>query len=206
MDVTVRLARPPDLDAVVGIHVRAFPGFFLTSLGRGFLFELYRGFLTGEEGRLLVAELDGRVSGFTAGTLFPERFFRKLLRARWFAFGWAALGGTLRRPRAVVPRLLSALRYRGERPSRLTDAALLSAIAVDPQLSGTGIGGMLVTAYCHEAARCGLRFIYLTTDRDHNDAAHRFYVGQGFVAESEIRRRDGRVMIRYLRALASPNG
>jgi ribosomal protein S18 acetylase RimI-like enzyme len=200
---TLRPARESDLSAVVDIHVRAFPGFFLTSLGRHFLLELYRGFLTRESGRLLVSEVQGRVAGFTAGTLSPEQFFRQLLLARWFAFAAAAMGATLLRPRVVVPRLLSALRYRGERPPMLTDAALLSAIAVDPHRGGTGIGTILVDGFCREAAQSGLRFIYLTTDRDDNEATRRFYARQGFHADSEIRRRDGRVMVRYVRELLS---
>jgi ribosomal protein S18 acetylase RimI-like enzyme len=201
MKVIVRPARAGDLEAIVEVHVRAFRGFFLTALGRRFLRELYRGFLTSLDGRLLVAEVDGSIAGFAAGTLAPARFFRTLLLSRWFAFGWAASGAIIQRPQSVLPPLLAAVRYRGESPPQLTAAGLLSAIAVEPRLSGMGIGGMLLTAYCEEASRRGLRFVYLTTDRDDNESSNRFYLRHGFEAESQIRRRSGRTMLRYVRPL-----
>ena len=204
MNVVIRAARAEDLDAIVSIHMRAFRGFFLTTLGRRFLLELYRGFLKSLDGHLIVAETDGSIAGFTAGTFAPDRFFRTLLVTRWFAFGWAAVGSVIRHPHSVLPRLLAALRYSGDAPDRLMAAGLLSAIAVEPHLSGRGVGGMLISAYCEEASRHGLRFVYLTTDRDDNDASNLFYQRHGFVAESQIRRRNGRIMIRYVRALERP--
>jgi ribosomal protein S18 acetylase RimI-like enzyme len=201
MNITVRSARHQDLDAIVGVHLRAFRGFFLTALGRRFVFELYRGFLRDVDGRLLIAEAEGRIAGFAAGTVAPGRFFRRLLASRWFAFGLAAAGAMIRRPHTVLPRLLTALRYDGEPPVGLPAAGLLSAIAVEPHLSGIGIGGMLLSAFCDEASRHGLRFVYLTTDRDDNVASNLFYQRHGFETESHIRRRNGRVLLRYVRAL-----
>jgi ribosomal protein S18 acetylase RimI-like enzyme len=194
----VRPARAQDLPAIVAIHQRAFRGFFLTLLGARFLAELYRGYLQRRSGRLLVADVDGSVAGFAAGTLAPERFFRELLAGRWFVFGWAGLGAALSRPKAVVPRLLAAVRYRGDQPPQLQRAALLSSIAVDPSAARAGIGGMLLAAYCEEAWKENLRYVYLITDRDANDMVNRFYVRHGFAVDSELRRRDGRMMIRYV--------
>jgi ribosomal protein S18 acetylase RimI-like enzyme len=205
MNVIIRRAALQDLDPIVGIHTRAFRGFFLTTLKPRFLSELYRGFLERSDGHVIVADADGSIAGFAAGTFVPDRFFRTLLSTRWFAFGRAALGSAIQRPHLVLPRLLAALRYTGDAPKRLTAAGLLSAIAVEPMLSGQGIGGMLISAYCEEASRQGLRVVYLTTDRDGNEASHHFYRRHGFEAESQIRRRNGRIMIRYVRALERPS-
>jgi ribosomal protein S18 acetylase RimI-like enzyme len=201
MSLNVRPASAEDLAAIVGVHTRAFRGFFLTTLGPRFLFELYQGFLKSLDGRLLVAEDDEGIAGFTAGTFVPDRFFRTLLVSRWFAFAWAAARAVIQHPLVVLPRLLAAVHYRGEPPVQLPAAGLLSAIAVEPRLSGMGIGGMLVSAYCDEAWRHGLRFVYLTTDRDDNESSNLFYQRCGFKAESQIRRRNGRIMVRYTRAL-----
>jgi ribosomal protein S18 acetylase RimI-like enzyme len=181
--------------------MRAFSGFFLVTLGRRFLSEVYRGFLQHDDARVVVAEVNGTLAGFAAGTLAPERFFRNLLLARWFAFGWAAIGAALRRPHAVIPRLVSAVCYRGEHPPRLSGAALLSSIAVEPNNNRSGIGTLLLTAYCEQARMRGLRYVYLMTDQTANETAIRFYSRHGFNVESEIRRRDGRTMIRYVSAL-----
>jgi ribosomal protein S18 acetylase RimI-like enzyme len=199
MTVRVRAARREDLEAIVGVHLRAFQNFFLTSLGPRFVFELYQGFYESHDARLIVAEVEGAVGGFAAGTLSPERFFRRLLVARWFRFGIAALGAVMQRPRTVLPRLFGALGYRGERPPHLSAAALLSAIAVDPRCQSLGIGSRLIEAFCNEASSHGLAFVYLTTDRDRNEASNSFYLRHGFKVESEIVRPNGRIMICYLR-------
>ncbi len=60
---------------------------------------------------------------------------------------------------------------------------------------------MLISAYCEEAARHGLRFVYLTTDRDDNESSNFFYLRHGFEEESQIQRRNGRIMVRYVRPL-----
>jgi colanic acid biosynthesis glycosyl transferase WcaI len=200
--VKVRPACAQDVEALASLHRRAFPEFFLTTLGRRFVSELYRGFLQSSAGRIFVADLDERIAGFAAGTFAPDHFFRDLLRTRWFAFGWAAMGAAARHPRAVVPRLLSAITYRGERPPQLHRAALLSSIAVDPRASRSGIGTLLLSSYCNEAWKEGLQYVYLLTDRDENEPVNRFYIRQGFRVDTEIRRRNGRIMLRYVRAAA----
>ena len=65
-----------------------------------------------------------------------------------------------------------------------------------------GVGTKLMTAFCEEASKRGLQFVYLTTDRDSNEPSNLFYLRHGFEAESEILRHSGRVMIRYVRPLA----
>jgi ribosomal protein S18 acetylase RimI-like enzyme len=112
----------------------------------------------------------------------------------------------MQRPRTVIPRLLSAVHYRRERPPRLAGAALLSSIAADPHASGAGIGATLLNAYCEEARKEGLRYVYLTTDRNANEPVKRFYERHGFKAEEEIQRPNGRVMVRYVRDLARDLG
>jgi ribosomal protein S18 acetylase RimI-like enzyme len=201
MHIIVRPACEQDLPDIVGVHMRAFQGFFLTTLGPRFLFELYRGFFTLHDGRLLVAEADGKIAGFVAGALGPDTFFRSLLKARWFKLACAALGAVIRCPHSVLPRLIAAPLYRGERPAQLGAAALLSAIAVDPHVSGVGIGSHLITAYCAEASKKNFRYVYLLTDRDGNETSNRFYRRHGFEEESQRHRRNGRVMVRYVRAL-----
>lgn len=59
----LRLADERDIDAVASVHLAAFPGFFLTSLGRKFLSEMYRGFLKHPSGIFFVAEEGGGGDG-----------------------------------------------------------------------------------------------------------------------------------------------
>ncbi len=197
----VRPARPADLVNVVAVHEAAFPGFFLTTLGRGFLQALYTGFSQAADGLLLVACDDERLLGFVAGTTAPEHFYRRLLLSRGIVLAGRATGAALRRPTRVIPRLARALIYRGEKPADLPNAALLASIGVDPASGGSGVGGALVEAFCQAATAAGREQVYLTTDRDDNERVQKFYARVGFTLIDSITRADGRAMQRYVRRL-----
>ena len=46
-----------ELDDVVKIHMETFAGFFLTFLGKGFLRQMYKGFIAHENSGLIVAKV-----------------------------------------------------------------------------------------------------------------------------------------------------
>jgi ribosomal protein S18 acetylase RimI-like enzyme len=204
---SVRQATLLDLRSIVALHESAFAGFFLTMLGGAFLRELYRGFIVEADGICWIAEAELthdklEILGFVAGTLRPKKFFRRLLFRRGFHFALAALSGITRRPLRVLPRVLSALWYRGDEPSTAPDGALLSSLGVNPGAGRRGIGKMLVNAFCENAAALGARGVYLITDRDGNDAVNTFYGQLGFHVLATAMRR-GRTMNTYLRSVDS---
>jgi len=196
-----------DLQSIVALHESAFPGFFLTMLGGAFLRELYRGFIVATDGICWIAEAEltndkPETVGFVAGALCPKEYFRHLLFRRGLHFALAALPGIARHPLRVLPRVLSALWYRGDKPSAAADGALLSSLGVNPCAGRQGIGKILVSAFCANAAALGAPGVYLITDRDDNDAVNAFYEQLGFhVLSTAIRR--GRTMNTYLRAVDS---
>jgi ribosomal protein S18 acetylase RimI-like enzyme len=199
----LRAASQQDVPEIVAVHLRAFPGFFLTRLGPRFLAELYQGFIQDPSGIIFVACDNDAVVGFVAGTDSPEGFFGRLLRRRGARFLLAAASAFVSAPLLVGHRLARAVVYRGERPSSVQRAALLSSVGVNPQASGTGIGRRLVDAFCDEALRRGVQHVYLTTDRDQNVLANRFYANCGFTLESSFRRPGNRWMNRYVRTLVT---
>ena len=86
-------------------------------------------------------------------------------------------------------------------PARVTQQAgrgTLMSIAVLPECQGSGIGQTLVSAFLDEAVRRGLRQVDLTTDRDHNEPANRFYQRMGFVCERSFVTPEGRAMNEYV--------
>ncbi len=189
------------LDAIVQIHLAAFEGFFLESMGKRFLKELYRGFISEPSGVCLAA-LDGTdVVGFVAGTTQPEEFFRSLLRRRWHAFVLAGAVSMASHPIRVGRKFLSALIYRGERPADVPNAALLSSIGVAPSGMGKGVGRVLLSAFCERAKASGAPSVYLTTDRDNNDAVNEFYRLNGFNLHSAFLKERNRWMNLYTRSL-----
>jgi len=84
--------------------IEAFPGFFLTFLGLGFLKEFYKSFLYDEQGIGFVAIENGRILGAIVGPFKPAGYFKRLLLRKWYAFCFAIIGAVLRKPK-VIKRL-----------------------------------------------------------------------------------------------------
>jgi ribosomal protein S18 acetylase RimI-like enzyme len=194
-------ANPLHLNAIVEVHLSAFKGFFLESLGSRFLKELYRGFISDPSGICLVAVDGTDVVGFVAGTTRPEEFFRRLLWRRWHAFVFAGAASMAWHPIRVGKKSLSALHYRGERPFDAPYAALLSSIGVAPGGMGKGIGRLLLSAFCERAKTSGAPSVFLTTDRDKNDAVNEFYLSNGFNLRRSFLKERHRWMNLYIRSL-----
>src|SRR5262249_54117429 len=183
--LVIRPMEERDIPAVVALHVRSFPDFFLTFLGPKFLALLYWDLVNGEGALGLVDEEAGRLRGVVAGAAKQAEFFAELLRQRRWAFARAAAGALLRRP-PLPPRLLPALRRPAaavRRPAEAREAsaeACLMTLAVDPSAQGRGVGAALVEAFCRELAARGAPAVCLTTDRDDNASVNRFYERLGF--------------------------
>lgn len=186
------------LEALVGLHLAAFPGFFLTQLGKPFLRLLYAGFIDHPAGVFIVGEEDQEIVGFAAGTTQPDLFFKQLLRRNGLRFALAAIPGLLRNPLFVARKCFGALFYRGESLPDLKNAALLSSLAVAPEHSGKGIGKTLVQAFAEEAWARGCSAIYLTTDAAKNAQVNRFYEKCGFKLRDTLKRQGNRMMNRWV--------
>jgi ribosomal protein S18 acetylase RimI-like enzyme len=183
---------------VVDVHMRAFPGFFLTSLGAGFLKGFYGSFLDEKTAISLVA-VDAKnddVLGGVFGTDSPAGFFGRLATRRWLAFGFASAASFLRRP-WIIGRLVRGLAYRGDPPG-LPGYALLSSIAVAPEAQGRGVGKALLEAWVAEAKNRVCRGAYLTTDSIGNEAVNGFYRKAGWTLEGSFVTPEGRRMNRYV--------
>jgi len=196
--------RPDHVPAVVDIHLRAFPGFFLTFLGRRFLKTFYRSFLSETTAISWVAEdpQSGRVLGAVFGTTSPASFYKRIAARRWAAFAWAAAGAVGRRP-LVLGRLVRALSYRGD-PPKEPGYALLSSIAVAPETQGRGVGLALLGRFAAEAEGRSCRAAYLTTDALGNDAVNSFYGRAGWRVESTFETPEGRKMNRLILDFPAP--
>lgn len=192
----IRPMTKADVSAVVKVHITSFPGFFLTFLGPSFLRELYSAIVADSDGISFVAFDGSGINGFVAGTVQPKGFYRRLLRQRWWRFALAAVVPTLKHP-AIVPRLLRAFSM-PEQVTHETKRGTLMSIAVLPALQGKHIGRALVSTFLDESIRRGLRQVDLTTDRDGNEAANRFYRKMGFVCERSYVTPEGRAMNEYV--------
>ncbi|MGE5293715.1 MAG: GNAT family N-acetyltransferase [Solirubrobacterales bacterium] len=199
--IVYRHGTPEDIGMIVRLHIAAFPGFFLTSLGRSFLRLLYRAFLDVEGGICIVAQDDHGVQGVVVGTVDPSSFFATLRRKRGIFFALAALPGVFRNPLLVIRKCLWALSYRGEQPGALPGAGLLSSVAVAPEVSGRGIGQRLMGVFCETLRLHSTEYVYLITDETDNERVNGFYRKCGFALVDTFERFEKRRMNRWAKRL-----
>lgn len=186
-----------ELPGVVELHLNAFPQFFLSFLGPGFLREFYAAFLVDPGALAFVARSEGgQLGGVVVGSLQPDGFYERLLRRRWWAFGWSSLAAVCRKP-CIILRLFRALWYRGEAPAG-PPRALLSSIAVAPEFQGRGVGAQLLRHWLEAVHARGALGCFLTTDALENDTVNAFYVRQGWKLESTYTTPESRCMNRYV--------
>jgi ribosomal protein S18 acetylase RimI-like enzyme len=184
------------LNDIIKIHIEAFPGFFLTFLGPGFLKEFYKSFLYDDQGIGFVAVEDNRILGAIVGPFRPAGYFKRLLLRKWYVFCFASIGAVLRKPK-VIKRLFRAVFYRGEAPQG-KDRALLSSIAVSPSAQGKGIGKALVMKWLDAVSARGGKGAFLTTDAENNNVVNSFYHNLGWKLDSTYETSEGRKMNRYV--------
>lgn len=202
----INAAQIEDIDGIVDAHIKGFDGFFLTLLGKGFLRELYKSFAFRDYGLLRVLLDDNNnVIGFASGTTEPEIFYKRLRKERGFIFFCKAIPGLLSNPFLVIKKLWYALFYKGEKPSGILNAALLSSIAVLPDASGKSYGKKLLMDYESTVKKIGCESLYLTTDKSGNDGVISFYKRNGYSVESEFIQADGREMLTLMKKLVGAN-
>src|SRR5260370_12798555 len=138
----VRRAEKADLVRIVEIHQEAFSHFFLTQLGRGFVYRYYDLVLRYRAGILLVSEGSEGLEGFACGFADPDEFYA-LMRRRRRSFVLPVLSALVRRP-SLTAQIVRGMR-RGERQAsqRTAQSCELSSIAVSPEAGGRGVGKAL---------------------------------------------------------------
>jgi len=187
---------PHHIANVVQVHIDSFPGFFLSFLGARFLTHYYAGVCAAPEGISFVClNAEGVPVGFVAGSSNPRGFYSRLLKRSWLKFSLASVGAILRRPSAIR-RVARGLRHPGINPAE-PDVAGLFSLGVLPRLQGSGVGKLLVRFFLEEARTRGRKRVFLTTDRDNNDAVNAFYMKMGFRIERQYVTPEGRRMNEY---------
>jgi ribosomal protein S18 acetylase RimI-like enzyme len=191
--MNVRPMARNDLDAVVAIHLAAFPNFFLTFLGPHFLRLFYAAVMA--EGIAIVATIDDRVAGFVVGMLDSRSFYRRLLLTRFVHVAIAILPIVLRHPSTLV----RVARRGVGRAFQPAPGAELMSLAVHPREQHRGLGRALVEAFVARVRDAGGKNLWLITDAADNDAVQKFYETLGFTARRSFTNDEGRALVEYAR-------
>jgi len=180
----IRKIEKKDFSEIVRVHIAAFPGFFMTSMGASFLKEYYYSVSQMPDGIVLGCfaddASDGKLLGFCAETALSAGFNKRMLCRRFIPFGIQVCRLLFCKPKAL---LHFAKNLTKGPDSELSDPAQygeLLSIAVDPAAQGKGVGKMLMSAVKQELLKRGQLENSLTTDAVKNDRTISFYHDNGY--------------------------
>ncbi|WAL49864.1 GNAT family N-acetyltransferase [Rhodococcus pyridinivorans] len=222
-DLVVREATVDDLDATAHLHIEELPVGFFPDLGPRFMRRWHKTFLESPHAVAFVAVCrygtDEVVCAFLMGSTDESAHMRVVLADRRCLLTLASIAALslLRRPSQAVRflrtrawpwtrRLVSVVTSRSAvRPARTDPApvALLAAVAVRPQLRGSGVGARLVELFLVHAHERGAATAELLT-RTGPEGAGAFYEHLGWSAGHEHLSRDGVSVRSYRRCLGPP--
>lgn len=194
--MTIRAATIRDLLGIVTTHLAAFPGFYLTELGRQFLAKYYTLVLDLPGGILWVAEEKAGIIGFVCGFIDPAEFYTEL-KHRKFRFLVAALPALVQKPSRAVRLMSNFRRTRDMSREGRPGVAELSSIGVHPEVRRKSVGTELVIAFNQAAQRLGAGIVVLTTDAYHNERVNEFYHKLGFRLMKTFEAQPGRWLNEY---------
>lgn len=198
--IAIQKATANDIDAIVRIHEAAFPDFFLTSLGAGFLKLFYTSVMNHKDGVLLVCENEERVIGFCAGTMLSSGFNSKLIKANIWAYMLASLRILFTRPMSLVHLMKNMSKEESSQGDKGQYAELLS-IGVDPTVQRSGGGTAMLKSLEEEVKARGGKNLSLTTDFNDNEKAIFFYKSLGYESWYDFVTYPNRRMWRMMKVL-----
>lgn len=185
----IRLMGKQDAAVAAELHRAGIHKGFLSSLGHGFLRQLYRAIPSCPSGFGFVWEGDdAKVLGFIACAESLDRLYRQALLRRGVLIALPLLR-SLFRPK-VIRRITKTLRYPSEVEKGLPAAELLS-IVVSPEARGKGVGKALVAAAVEEFHRRGIEQFKVAVG-PWNTSANKLYQRSGFRLALQRAHHDGR--------------
>lgn len=180
---------------VAEIHLQTFQGFFLSSLGKGFLRLMYSCYTKFDKADLLVAKEGDNILGFCAFSFAMSDFYKYMLKSKFFAFSWYAFFAFLKSPKKFF-RLFGAL-LKPRDAKREEKYVELASIGVAPQYKKMGVGSTLIGKVKSLVDFNEYAYITLETDAENNQIANAFYQKNGFVLARIFEQRKGRMMNEY---------
>jgi len=200
--MSCRTATVNDISQVTAIHIAAFPGFFLTTLGPVFLQTMYQAFLLNQGGVFVVDDQDGQTRGFAVGALQSAGRDRNLAFRFLPKFILALIPAAIRNPIKVIKRVGSQFLSSNEKLEIPYNAAVLRSIGVLPTFKGAGVAGLLLQEFEHQAYKKGANSVALTTDALDNERAIGFYRKHGYTVTREFKQDGKRPMYLMIKQLS----
>ena len=202
-DVLIRRMGLGDLEYVVDEHLEHFPDNVFGQMGRRFLTEYYRTFLDGPHAEAVVTLVAGSRVGFLVGVLDVREHRRLVRRFHFRRLAGYAVAALARRPRmaAGLMRRRIGVRLAAMRRVRATHVAsnhiaVLSHVAVRPDVQGLGLGTSMILQFVERARMAGAGTVSVAT-RTGDAGAGTLYEHLGWKLINERDTFDGRRIALY---------
>ncbi|MCX8484527.1 MAG: GNAT family N-acetyltransferase [Bacteroidia bacterium] len=168
-----------EINDVVKIHLKAFPGFFLTKLGNEVLEVFYKSLLKSKGTIFYGVKNEGELVGFLVASLEPKGLYTKLFFKNIVRFALPLFFSFLKNLNFLKRMIISVMSSNKVSISQSYPTSLLS-ICVSPSNAGKGVGKFLLNRLEKELILQNQSGYYLTTDAENNIATNRFYLSCGF--------------------------
>lgn len=183
------------INQIVDIHLLAFEGFFLSFLGKGFLKQLYLGFMSNENSNIIITIEGDKVIGFLAYSQDMSSFYKYLIKRKLILFAWYSALAFLKNPR-ILFRLLGAF-GKSDEVKRNEAYIEIASIGVSPLEKGKHIGTKMINCLKENTDFDKFKYISLETDSIDNEYTNNFYKKNGFTIHRIYKTREGREMNEY---------
>lgn len=183
------------VNEIVDIHIATFQGFFLTFLGKGFLKQLYKGYIEHKQSNLIIARQDKEIVGFIAYSSDISDLYKYLIKKKLLLFAWYSFVAFIKNPK-ILFRLLSAF-SKSEEVNRKEKYIELASIGVKPDVKAQGIGSSMISYMKEQIDFNEYEYISLETDAENNEYANKFYQKNGFILARTYETKQNRKMNEY---------
>lgn len=181
------------------IHLDAFHGFFLSSLGKRFLNAYYNAALRSKDTVAVYAVNGEQITGFATGCVRSKGYHKRLIYKYFFNFLIQGLILMFTKPKALLRLALNLDKISNKNDHG--EYAELISIGVTHTAKGLGVGKALIKVFEEEVIRRGCKKIALTTDYYNNEEVVAFYKRSGYKVFYEFNAYPKRRMYKLIKEL-----